>query len=166
MPRRRSFRLSSEEVHDIFRQVREREERDEPRRRPEAAEREAEISRRASLHPIERLAEDGVKLRKQIESNYDMVAVLEVSRSARAGCRAGDCFYGHRDHSIQDEFRIRVENVRGEWDYYRNMHYYHVLCFEAMMDLEDMIPARKFLCDGNQNWGFGFSIPHGAWGQI
>jgi len=130
----------------FFKQCREEAERD-------ALRLTAENARRASLHPTERLAEDGAKLLQEIESNDDMVAVLEASRSARAGCRASDCFYYRRDRAIQDEFRIRLENVRGELDHYRTKHYYHVLCFEAMMDLEGMIPARKFLCDPNHNWG-------------
>lgn len=141
--------MSPEELREIMREMEEQYERDEPKpraeasqREAEAAQREAEAARRASLHPTERLAEDGAKLRQEIESNDDMIAVLEVSRSARAGCRAGDCFYAPRIH-IQDEFRIRVEGVRGEFDpaHYRATHYYHVLCFEAMMDLDEMIPS-------------------------
>ncbi|KAK1760084.1 hypothetical protein QBC47DRAFT_389 [Echria macrotheca] len=119
-------------------------------------QREAEDARRASLHSLERLAEDGAKLRQQIESNDDMIAVLETSRSARAGCRAGDdCFYAPREVRIQDRYRIRVEGVRDELgaDYYRTKHYYHVLCFEAMMDLEDMIPSGNFVCDAGGAWG-------------
>ncbi|KAK3359525.1 hypothetical protein B0T25DRAFT_100945 [Lasiosphaeria hispida] len=151
MPR---SRRSIEERREMIREMDEQYERDEPKRRAEAAQREAEITRRASLHPTERLAEDGVKLRQKIESNDDMIAVLEVSRSARAGCRAGDCFYAPRIH-IQDEFRIRVEGVRGEFDpaHFRTKHYYHVLCFEAMMDLGEIIPSGKFVCDAGETWG-------------
>jgi hypothetical protein len=54
---------------------------------------------------------------------------------------------------IEDEFRIRVEGVRGEFDYYRTKHYYHVLCFEAMIDFVEMIPLRKFVCDAGEGWG-------------
>jgi hypothetical protein len=59
-------------------------------------EQEAEDARRRSLHPTERLAEDGAKLRKEIESHDDMSVVLEVSASSRSMCRASkDCFYIH-----------------------------------------------------------------------
>jgi hypothetical protein len=147
-----------------MRETKEKIERDEPKRRAEDAQREeaedaqreAEIARRASLHPTKRLAEDGVTLRQEIESCDDTIAVLEVSRSTRASCRAGDdCFYASRIRAIQDEFRIRVEGVRGRFDpaHYRAKHYYHVLCFEAMMDLEEMIPSGKFVCDSDENWG-------------
>jgi hypothetical protein len=141
-------------LDEMIREMEEQYERDEPKRRAEAAQREVEIARRASLHPTERLAEDGVKLRQKIESNDDMIAVLEVSLSARAVCRAGDCFFAPRTH-IQDEFRIRVEGVRSEFDpaHYRTKHYYHVLCFEAMMDLDEMIPSGKFVCDAGETWG-------------
>ena len=148
------MQMTAEELQEMMREMEERYERDEPKRRAEAAQREAEIARRASLHPTERLAEDGVKFRQKIESNDDMIAVLEVSRSARAGCRAGDCFYAPRIY-IQDEFRIRVEGVRGQFEpaHYRTQHYYHVLCFEAMMDLDEMIPSGKFVCSAGETWG-------------
>jgi hypothetical protein len=129
------------------------------------ANREAEIARRASLHPTERLAEDGAELRHQIEFYDDMIAVLEVSRSARASCRADDCFFAPRI-AIQDEFRIRVEGVRGDLMHYRTNHYYHIICFEAMMDVEDMVSSRKFICDGGEEWGLIVRKWFQNWGQI
>jgi len=71
---------------------------------------EAGAARRAGIHPTERLAEDGAKLQQKIESEPDMAAVLEVSRSHRSRCRANDCFY--RDPSIRDRLHIRVDGVR------------------------------------------------------
>ncbi|KAK3305247.1 uncharacterized protein B0T15DRAFT_511182 [Chaetomium strumarium] len=138
-------------------------------------EQEAEEARRRSLHPTERLAEDGAKLRTEIESHDDMSVVLEVSASARAVCRAGrDCFYirpppsggddyyyqAYRDGggggggaAIQDDFRIRVNGVRGELAHWRMHHFYHVLCFVAMMDVEELIPSRKFTFECGPGWG-------------
>ncbi|KAK0745758.1 hypothetical protein B0T18DRAFT_488480 [Schizothecium vesticola] len=150
---RRLIRMTPEEPREMRKEMEEQYERNEPKRRAETAQREAEIARRANLHPTERLAEDGVKLRQEIESKDDMIAVLEVSRSARAGCRASDCFYAPRIH-IQDKFRIRVEGVRGQFDpAHRAKQYYHVLCFEAMMDWDKIIPSGKFVCDAGETWG-------------
>lgn len=128
-------------------------ERDAPKRKSQEAQQQAEATRRASLHPTERLAEDGAKLRQVIDSNDDMLAVLEVSRSTEARCRAGsDCFYAPRIE-IENELRIRVEGVRGERKYYRAENYYHVRCFEAMMDLEGMIASGKFVLAAGQGGG-------------
>lgn len=112
---------------------------------------EAGAARRAGIHPTERLAEDGAKLRQKIESEPGMAAVLEVSRSHRSRCRADDCFY--RDPSIRDRLRIRVDGVRGDLPHYRTTHYYHIMCFEAIIHVEDMIPSGKFVYDNNDTWG-------------
>jgi len=88
-----------------------------------------------------------------------MSVVLEVSVSSRSTCRAGqDCFYcvHPRDDGyyskqcaeIHDRFRIRVNSVRGEDDlspsHWRTTHFYHVLCFVAMMDVEELIGSKNF----------------------
>jgi len=120
---------------------------------------EAEEARRRSLHPTERLAEDGAKLRKEIESHDDMSVVLEVSASSRSTCRAGeDCIYihpgdYHERAAIHADFRIRVNGVRGELSHWRTTHYYHILCFIAMMDVEELIPSKKFRFKRGPSWG-------------
>jgi hypothetical protein len=122
-------------------------------------EQEAEEARRRSLHPTERLAEDGAKLRKEIESHDDMSVVLEVSVSSRSMCRAGkDCFYIHpgdyRERAaIHTDFRIRVNGLRGELSHWRTTHFYHILCFVAMMDVEELIPSKKFTFECGPDWG-------------
>ncbi|KAK3991449.1 hypothetical protein QBC44DRAFT_323102 [Cladorrhinum sp. PSN332] len=122
-------------------------------------EKEAEEARRRSLHPTERLAEDGAKLRKEIESHDDMSVVLEVSASSRSTCRAGrDCFHirpgdDHERAAIHGDFRIRVNGVRGEFSHWRTTHFYHILCFIAMMDVEELIPSKKFTFERGPGWG-------------
>ncbi|KAB5513625.1 hypothetical protein GE09DRAFT_1295047 [Coniochaeta sp. 2T2.1] len=124
-------------------------------------EQEAEEARRRSLHPTERLAEDGAKLRKEIESHDDMSVVLEVSASSRSICRAGkDCFHvyihpgNYRERAaIHDDFRIRVSGVLGELSHWRTTHFYHILCFVAMMDVEELIPSKKFTFECGPGWG-------------
>lgn len=85
--------MSSEELEEIEKSVRETEEGSRPKYEALQAKYEAEQARRASLHPTERLVEDGTKLRQAMEENADMVALLEVPLSDRSCCRAGDCFY-------------------------------------------------------------------------
>lgn len=99
------------------------------------------------------------KLLKEIESHADMSVVLEISASSRSMCRAGqDCFHldpsdyrGYAD--IHDEFRIRVNGVRGELSHWRTTHFYHILCFAAMMDVERLIPSKKFTFERGPGWG-------------
>lgn len=143
--------MSSEELEEIEKSVRETEEGSRPKYEALQAKYEAEQARRASLHPTERLVEDGTKLRQAMEENADMVALLEVPLSDRSCCRAGDCFYP--DSRITQEFRVRVENVRGELSHYRTRQYYHLLCFEAMTNLEEMIASSKFGYDVSGGWG-------------
>lgn len=48
-----------------------------------------------------------------------------------------------------------MEGVQGEFKpvYYHAQHYYHVLCFKAIMDLDKMIPLGKFICSVSVTWG-------------
>jgi len=118
---------------------------------------EAEIQRRQNLSPMARLREDGQKLQGKILSDQDMFATLEESRSARARCRAGsDCIYVQAQAStggdIASEFRIRVDGVKNLSFWRPATHYYHVACFDQMVDLEDLLPA-KFQLDRRREWG-------------
>ncbi|KAF7552131.1 hypothetical protein G7Z17_g4538 [Cylindrodendrum hubeiense] len=123
----------------------------------EAAERtrEAEETRRRNLEPHERLQEDGAALQLEIESNPDMLVFLETSRSQNAQCHAkDDCFYVRNeaafDNFIWDKSRIRVNGVRDETYWGVETHYYHVICFNYMISVEDLIPS-KFKLEGS--WG-------------
>jgi hypothetical protein len=118
---------------------------------------EAERQRRQNLGPMERLREDGQTLQREIVSNQDTFVTLEVSRSARARCRAeDDCIYAQAEgvtaHPITTKFRIRVDGVTDLTFWRPKTHYYHVACFDHMVDLADLIP-KKFQLDHQRLWG-------------
>jgi hypothetical protein len=117
----------------------------------------AESERRLNLGPMERLREDGEKLRSKILSHEDMLVTFEESRSARARCRAeDDCIYVQAGvptgRAITTECRIRVDGVKDLMFWLPTTHYYHVACFNQMVDLLELIPA-KFRLDHQTPWG-------------
>lgn len=120
---------------------------------------EAEQERRRGLSPGVRAAEDGASLLDEILSDAGFVVVLEYSASNRAKCRAEDCI--ETEHSeptgplIVGDYRIRLEMPRNYekmrvWD---TKHYYHVPCFERMIDLQRLFPAKLKLAGGPGSWG-------------
>lgn len=117
---------------------------------------EAEQERRRNLGFLDRLREDGQKLRQEIENNPAMTAFLEVSRSERARCRArDDCIYAQkniaRGETITTDFRIRVEGAMDLSFWAPAKHYYHIECFDWMVDLKELIPENMKLEE--RNWG-------------
>jgi hypothetical protein len=119
-----------------------------------SAQRELEIARLEALSPEERLKESGKSLLKDIETDPQLIVALEVSASERAKCRAGgDCLrvqvnrYG--TIAITDEHRICVRGVSNRDWFGRTKHYYHVACFEHMVDLKSLLPS-KFKMDPAQ----------------
>lgn len=127
------------------------------RHRELTAQWEAEQERRHNLDLCDRLMEDGRELRQKIESNSAMIAFLEKSRSGRARCRAYDdcCIYAQENtatgKTIATKFRIRLEGVKDPSFWGLTTHYYHVECFECMVDLEELIPEKVQLED--RSWG-------------
>lgn len=121
---------------------------------------EAESARRQALSPKERLREDGDQLRQKIEADPEMIVVLEMSRSQRARCRANnDCAYAQArassGNTITTSYRIRVDGVDNiDW-FGKTKHYYHLLCFERMVDLKGLL-REKFKMGG----------PYGRWGLM
>ncbi|KAH6889609.1 hypothetical protein B0T10DRAFT_486472 [Thelonectria olida] len=119
---------------------------------------EVEWERRRGLQHWERLKEDGAKLRQKIESDPVMIAYLEISRSKQASCRAEeDCFYSQAEGGcgalIQDVYRIRLDGANDFRFWRRTKHYYHVECFDCMVGLQDLIPAKFKLDQQRGDWG-------------
>lgn len=118
---------------------------------------EAESNRRKALSPLERLREHGQKLQQQIETDDEMLAVLEKSVSDRANCRAKkDCLYGPRYHyfpfAITDKYRICLHGVENlDW-FGRRKNYYHIRCFSHMVDVPALIPSKLKLNGGPERW--------------
>jgi len=117
----------------------------------------AKRERRENLDPVERLREDGQELQGEILSDQDMLVTFEYSRSARARCRADrDCLHVlaevPTETTIIDKFRIRIDGVNDPSFWRPTTHYYHILCFNHMVDLEDLLPA-KFQLDRQTTWG-------------
>lgn len=130
---------------------------DEENRAAEARARAAEAERRNSLGPRGRLREDGRKFQEEILANQNMLVTLEISRSDRAQCRAeADCLFLHagapRQRAITTETRIRVDGVDSLSHWAPTTYFYHVLCFEEMVDLEELLPT-KFKLDPQTGWG-------------
>ncbi|KAI0380709.1 hypothetical protein F5Y04DRAFT_257216 [Hypomontagnella monticulosa] len=118
---------------------------------------EAERERHRNLDPMERLREDGQELQRKILSNQNMSVTFEVSRSSRARCRAeDDCLHVQAEFptgkTIIDNCRTRVDGVNDPLHWHPATYYYHVLCFDQMVDLVDLIP-NKFQLAGHTAWG-------------
>lgn len=123
----------------------------------------AELERRRNLTPDERLAEDREKLLAEILASPRQVTFLEISRSQRASCQAkNDCFYPRvrpeRGRKITDECRIRFEGATNYSFWAPLTHYYHVKCFERMVDLRRLIPGKFKLDPRNAHFTWGLMI--------
>ncbi|KAH8892950.1 hypothetical protein GQ53DRAFT_745904 [Thozetella sp. PMI_491] len=122
------------------------------------AESEAELTRRNTPSLQERLEEDGKELRQKIETDAQIVIVLEESVTRRAKCRADDdClrsrvnnYYGST--AIADRYRICVQGVENRERFGRTKHYYHVVCFQHMVDLNALIPSKLKLGGLPSSW--------------
>lgn len=117
---------------------------------------EVELERRYNMNFMDRLRADGKDLREEIESDPAMTAILEVSRSGRARCRAErDCLYARKKiasgMTIVADFRIRLEGVKDMGFWGPTTHLYHVECFGWMVGLEKLIPENLKLED--RDWG-------------
>jgi hypothetical protein len=161
--------------------------------RAEAERREAEEERRRNLSPIEAVREAAERLEitgQQLFRGFERfggtitLQATPVSRNGGARCRAeDDCLqrvmveaklremlrensnlrynedrYRHRG-DIDDDYRILVS--RGRFD----KKYYHVGCFETMVDLAPLIPDKFFLdtntsrvgpLEASPRWGLMF----------
>lgn len=142
--------------------------------REREAEYEAEEERRKGLTLAARLKEDGDTLLPQLRDAKAEITLQQtpVSYNGGARCRAGnDCLFKcamddsgtvfpewYDPTKIKDEFRIHIE--RGSYD--RHM-YYHVACFEAMIDLAPLVPD-LFSLDTQPYKGDLYSIPR--WGVM
>jgi hypothetical protein len=116
----------------------------------------AEEERRHNLPPAERLKEDGQELLRELEDNDRMVFLLQetpLRHFRRARCRAGDCFYvqakNPNGRDITDDYRICVDKGVS----YDGKHYYHVLYFDWMIDLEKLIPSKFKMAGTSWQWG-------------
>ena len=116
----------------------------------------AEEERRHNLPPAERLKEDGQGLLRELENNDRMVFLLQetpLRHFRRARCQAGDCFYvqakNPSGHDITQDYRICVDKGTS----YNGKYYYHVLCFNWMIDLEELIPSKFKMAGAPWQWG-------------
>lgn len=104
----------------------------------------------------ERLKGKGQELLHQLEVNDRMVFFLQESprnHRGRARCRAEDCVYVLANHPdgryITDDYRICVDKGRSS----SGKHYYHVLCFECMIDLKPLISSKFWMAGPSWIWG-------------
>ncbi|CAK7204315.1 hypothetical protein SEUCBS139899_007070 [Sporothrix eucalyptigena] len=138
---------------------------------------QAERERRDGLTPAERLREDGDTLLPRLRDAKAQITLQQTPQSYNGGarCRAeDDCLvkraaedsgkdfpYWYDPKKIKDKFRIHVD--QGNFNYpYRNM-YYHVVCFEAMVDLAPLV-LDLFSLDTQPYKGSLYSIPQ--WGVM
>lgn len=147
--------------------------RDELMRVREAINEEEE--RRKGLTLAARLEEDGDKLLPRLRNDKAQITLQRtpVSHNGGARCRAGsDCVIRcaielsgkviptwYDPTKIKDEFRIHIDRG-GSYD--RHV-YYHVACFEAMIDLAPLVPD-LFSLDTQPYKGNLNSIPR--WGVM
>ncbi|OAA62001.1 hypothetical protein SPI_04860 [Niveomyces insectorum RCEF 264] len=118
-------------------------------------DREAETERRNRLSPAARLQENGARLLPQLIDAGASITLQITPFNSRGGalCRAGnDCYIkraveegsevdippGREPQKIQDGFRIHVDESKPYAS--GRQSYYHVACFETMMDLEGLVP--------------------------
>ena len=118
---------------------------------------QAERDRYNNLTPDERLKEEGEKLQRQIESDPDTLVLLEASASLRARCRAeGDCVHVQNNNryknTITTDYRICLDGIKTSQHWARTKYYYHVACFDRMVNLKSLMPA-KFKLDPRELWG-------------
>lgn len=112
---------------------------------------DAESIRRAALTPPERLREDGVLLQRMIEMNGDIFAILQKTPPVRKRKCFGkaDCLLRMPDHRggnlIQERCRICVRNTRPTV-------YFHLECFNHMVDIYELIPNKFKLANGPGPW--------------
>ncbi len=113
--------------------------------------------RREALSPQDRLKEDGRELQQRIEGDPEMIVLFEVSASNRARCRAErDCLRqspSSDGHSrVSDPYRICLQGVDdGGW-YPRTNYFYHVTCFNHMVDLHALWPSKLQIDMGGSRW--------------
>ena len=121
------------------------------------AEFEAERARRQALSPKERLEEDANKLRQKIEADPRMFVSLEISRSLQAQCRADNCVYLRAKvptgDIIKTHYRICFRGAETVSRVRRTTHHYHVLCFESMVRLRDLVPSKVKMASSSGRWG-------------
>jgi len=122
-------------------------------------EMEAEGKPRRNLPPAERLEEAGQNFLRQLERNDRMVFLLQETpprHPGRAQCQAEDCLYVHAEKAngryITDDHRICVDRGTS----YDGKSYYHVLCLECMIDLEELVPSKFKMAGTPGRWSLMF----------
>ncbi|KAJ4424636.1 hypothetical protein N0V82_000768 [Gnomoniopsis sp. IMI 355080] len=137
----------------------------------------AETERRKGLTPAARLREDGDALLPQLREAKAEITLQQTPRSNNGGarCRAeDDCLvkraaedsgknfpYLYDPKMIKDDVRIHIDQGAAHF-YYRHL-YYHVACFEAMVDLAPLVPD-LFSLDTQPHKGDFYWIPQ--WGVM
>ncbi|CAK7240827.1 MAG: hypothetical protein STHCBS139747_002275, partial [Sporothrix thermara] len=138
---------------------------------------EAETERRKGLTPAARLREDGDTLLPQLRDAKAEITLQQTPRSYNGGarCRAeDDCLIKravedsgmdfpqwYDPKKIKDDFRIHVDS--GAAHFHDRHMYYHVACFEAMVDLAPLVPD-LFSLDTQPYKGDLYSMPR--WGVM
>ena len=126
----------------------------------------AEKERRSRITPEEKIAENGLRLRRRLESEPALTVLLQPTPPrymARARCRADYCFFaekaGSRQVEIKDEYRIVLDTQPRE--------YFHVSCLEKMLDLPSLAPTRFRLNTDcyrwNQDWPWTWGLILRKW---
>jgi hypothetical protein len=137
------------------------------------AENRAEAERRRDLSPTERLKEDGQTLLRELERLNKTIVLQKTPRNDNSGARCGaeeGCLSVHRMLQIFGEdtdlqhVRPDPRMIRGQYRIFidkgmldERYLYYHLNCFEAMVDLKSLVPD-KFSLDtstvgGLPSWG-------------
>ncbi|PVH91609.1 hypothetical protein DM02DRAFT_334936, partial [Periconia macrospinosa] len=127
------------------------------------AEFAAGTERRSRMMPEEKIAENGLRLRRQLESEPALAIMLQPTPPgymARARCRADYCSCAERRGiEIKDEYRIVLDT--------RPREYFHISCLEKMLDLPSLAPARFRLDTDcyrwNQDWPWTWGLMLRKW---
>ncbi|KAF2180920.1 hypothetical protein K469DRAFT_555790 [Zopfia rhizophila CBS 207.26] len=130
------------------------------------AEFAAEKERRSRMTPEEKTAENGLRLRRRLESEPALTVLLQPTPPgymARARCRADYCSFaeeaGKLSIEIKDEYRIVLGTQPRE--------YFHVSCLEKMLDLPSHAPTRFRLDTDcyrwNQDWPWTWGLMLRKW---
>jgi hypothetical protein len=137
------------------------------------AENRAEAERCRNLSTTERLEEDGQTLLRDVERLNKAIVLQKAPRNDNSGARCGadeGCLSVHRMRQIfgedtdlqhvrpdprliRDQYRIFIDKESLD----KRCLYYHLECFEAMVDLKSLVPD-KFSLDtstvgGLPSWG-------------